>query len=211
MVIHPQACIGPASTSRRRATCGRRRSLQSWRERERRRAVRHAGRGRSPNGPPDTNQSPPGDGRGHAQIDAEASPIVRKCPHDIGHHPLSGRCPARLADPCRRKTPTGGSRESHRRPLNSPPSRPATPHRPAATATRIAVAIMRSDGAGKYREIESAGRRSSRRERHRSAPPSRLRGGDHLLRGGAEHRVLGAETCRARQQFDRCPIHASLH
>src|SRR6516164_9160437 len=94
---------------------------------------------------------------------------------------------------------------------NSPPSRPAIPPRPAAAATRITIAIMRSDGAGKYREIESAGRRSSRPERHRSAPPSRLRGGGHLSRGGAEHRVLGAETCRARQQFDRCPIHASLH
>jgi hypothetical protein len=32
------------------------------------------------------NQSRPGDGRGHAQVDAEASPIARECPHDIGHH-----------------------------------------------------------------------------------------------------------------------------
>ena len=67
------------------------------------------------------NQRRPGDGRGHAKIDAQASLILRKCPEDIGHYHyqggalrLSGRCPAPFADPCHRRTRAAGSQESHR-------------------------------------------------------------------------------------------------
>ena len=42
------------------------------------------------------NQSRPGDGRGHAQIDAEASLISRKCPEDIGHYHYQGGTLRRL-------------------------------------------------------------------------------------------------------------------
>jgi hypothetical protein len=42
------------------------------------------------------NQSRPGDGRGHAQIDAEASLISRKCPEDIGHYHYQGGALRRL-------------------------------------------------------------------------------------------------------------------
>ena len=42
------------------------------------------------------NQSRPGDGRGHAQIDAEASLISRKCPENIGHYHYQGGALRRL-------------------------------------------------------------------------------------------------------------------
>jgi len=42
------------------------------------------------------NQSRPGDSRGHAQIDAEASLISRKCPEDIRHYHYQGRALRRL-------------------------------------------------------------------------------------------------------------------
>src|SRR5580693_8685982 len=42
------------------------------------------------------NQSRPGDSRGHAQIDAEASLILRKCPEDIGHYHYQGGALRRL-------------------------------------------------------------------------------------------------------------------
>src|SRR5215472_448305 len=103
------------------------------------------------------NQSRPGYSRRHAHIDAEASLVPRKCPNDIGHPPLSGRCPARSADPSHRKTPRSGITRKPPPTPNSPPSRPAIPPRPAAAAARITVAIMRADDAGEHRRIESAG------------------------------------------------------
>ena len=42
------------------------------------------------------NQSRPGDGRGHAQIDAEASLISRECPEDIGYYHYQGGALRRL-------------------------------------------------------------------------------------------------------------------
>jgi len=42
------------------------------------------------------NQRRPGDGRGHAKIDAEASLIPRKCPQDIGHYHYQGSALGRL-------------------------------------------------------------------------------------------------------------------
>jgi hypothetical protein len=42
------------------------------------------------------NQSRPGDRRRHAQIETEASVVLRKCPEDIGHHHYQGGALRRL-------------------------------------------------------------------------------------------------------------------
>src|SRR5215469_12945113 len=82
IATYPTASV-LAQPSHRRAMCGRRPSLR-WSPTTHGAAVRGLRQDRGCRIGRD--QSRPGDGRRHAQIDAEASPIARKCPHDIGHH-----------------------------------------------------------------------------------------------------------------------------
>jgi len=81
------------------------------------------------------NQSRPGDSRGHAQIDAEASLILRKCPEDIGHHHYQGGALRRLLIHAIEETKAAVSQGKPPPTPNSPPRRPAIPPRPAAAAT----------------------------------------------------------------------------
>ena len=166
---------------------------------------RQTGRRIGCNPKPTRRWSPPCADRRRSVADSAKMPTRHSVP------PLSGRCPARFADPCRRKTPTGGSRESHRRP-------------------QTARQVDRQSHLGPLRRRRELLSLSCGRMVPGNTERSRVQDGDppggngiaplHRLAyvaaitfcaAGPNTAVLAAETCRARQQFDRCPIHASLH
>src|SRR5262249_7266332 len=157
------------------------------------------------NGPPDRLQSKPTRRWSPPCADRSVTDSA-KMPTRHSVPPLSGRCPARSADPCHSKTPTGGSRESPRRP-------------------QTVRQVDRQSHQGPLRRrrelLSLSGVRlvpgNTERRRVRDGDPPGGNGIAPLPRlayvaaipfsaAGPKTAVLGAETCRARQQFDRCPI-----